>query len=242
MQTKINTFDDKSFPYKPPTEQIIIEFGDILEIKSPLKTKILKICFDKIVALIALSLGLPILLILKIAYLLEGSIIKENAGPMFFFYWARSHDKRFKKWKIRLIKESFINKELARAHDWRAYSAEWLPESKTYVGAFVKKWYLDEIPQFWNVLIGDMSIVGPRPLSEMHYIRDIMQGNNCRMLIRGGMLGLGHNNKGTSEMGNSKYEYEYIRYYINNSGIKLIIFDLKVIFKGIKLMLKGGGH
>ena len=58
----------------------------------------------------------------------------------------------------------YIDKEKAKNHEWIAYSAEWNEESRTYTGAFVKKWYLDEIPQFWSVFIGDMSIVGPETI------------------------------------------------------------------------------
>ena len=76
----------------------------------------------------------------------------------------------------------------------------------------------------------------------MHYERDIEQGNITRRLLRGGILGLGHINKGTSEMGNPVYEYEYLRNNINMSSFQLLRLDLWIIFKGLILVLKGGGH
>lgn len=232
----------ESFPYKPPTEYILNKYSHIFEIKQPLPNRFFKTLFDKLVSLLILIPTIPILLILKIAYVLEGFIIPENKGPMLFYYYAVSGGKKIKKHKIRLIKEKFIDKERAKKHDWIAYSAEWTPDSRTVVGSFVKKFYLDELPQFYSVLIGDMSIVGPRPLSVLHYDRDLEQGNVTRRLLKGGLLGLGHINKGTEEMGNPEYEYEYINEYLNRSSFKLLLLDLWIIWKGSILILKGGGH
>ena len=86
-----------------------------------------------------------------------------------------------------------------------------------------------------------MSLVGPRPLAEIHYKRDIEQGNLYRKVIKAGLLGLGHINKGTKEFGNSLYEFEYIDYYVKHSQLRLLFLDLKIIFKGIILILKGDG-
>lgn len=232
----------EAFPYKPPTDAMRAKYAHIFELVGPLPPRLFKLMFDKLVALILLTLSAPVLLLLKGAYLMEGALKAENAGPMFFYYWGVSGGKRMKKWKIRLIKTKYIEPEGAKRHDWIAYSAEWTPESRTYVGAFVKKWYLDELPQFWSVLIGDMSIVGPRPLSVLHYERDKAQGNVARSLLKGGLLGLGHINKGTSEMGNSEYEYEYINEYLNRSSLGLLKLDLWIIWKGIQVISKGGGH
>ena len=232
----------EAFPYTPPSDHVRQKYSHIFNLKEPLPRRLLKTMFDKVVSFILLSLSLPILLILKLAYVVEGLLIPENKGPMLFFYWGVSAGKKIKKWKIRLIKTKFIDSVGAANHEWIAFSAEWTPQSRTYVGSFVKKWYLDELPQFWSVLIGDMSIVGPRPLSELHYKRDLEQGNVSRSLLKGGLLGLGHINKGTEEMGNSIYEYEYIDEYLNRSSLSLIFLDLWIIWKGIILILKGGGH
>ena len=125
-----------------------------------------------------------------------------------------SKGKIIPKYKIRLIKTKYIDPEGAKKGDWHAFSAEWTPNSRTHVGHFVKKFYLDELPQFYriltpmngvnkftkiflarktqeifsNLLIGDMSFVGPRPLAVHHYERDLKQGNVTRYLLKGGLL------------------------------------------------------
>jgi lipopolysaccharide/colanic/teichoic acid biosynthesis glycosyltransferase len=172
----------------------------------------------------------------------EGLFIPENRGPLFFYYYAVSQGKVFKKYKIRLIKEKYIDKELQSQGDWHAFQKEWMPEARTYMGRFVKKFYLDEIPQFYNILKGDMSFVGPRPLAIHHYKRDLAQGNVPRSLIRGGLLGYGHVRKGTPEFGKPIYEYEYVYRYIHYSSFRLLMLDLYIIGKGILVVLKGGGH
>ena len=241
MTSKIQE-PQESFPYKPPTQFIKENYSHLFKIDHPLQDRFFKTIFDKLVSIVILIPTAPILLLLKIAYVFEGIVLPENRGPMLFYYYAMSGGKKIKKYKIRLIKEKFIDKEGAKKHDWIAYSAEWTPDSRTKVGSFVKKFYLDELPQFFSVLIGDMSIVGPRPLSILHYERDMEQGNVTRFLLKGGLLGLGHINKGTEEMGNPEYEYEYVNEYLKRSSFKLLILDLWIIWKGITLILKGGGH
>ena len=232
----------EAFPYSAPTDYIKSHYSHIFEIEEALPGRFFKTLFDKVVSAILLTLSLPVLQLLKIAYVIEGILIPENKGPMFFYYWGISGGRKMKKWKIRLIKEKYIDPEGAKRHDWIAFSAEWTPDSRTYVGSFAKKWYLDELPQFWSVLKGDMSIVGPRPLSVLHYERDRAQGNVTRSLLKGGLLGLGHINKGTSEMGNSVYEYEYVDQYLKRSSLGLLKLDLWIIWRGIIVILKGGGY
>jgi len=231
----------EAFPYKPPTQEILEKYAHVFQIQEPLKPRWAKLLFDKTVALVLLILAIPVLLVLQIAYCVEGFIFPDNKGPMIFSYNAVSQGATFPKYKIRLIKTKYIEPEGAKRGDWIAYSAEWRPDSRTYVGQFVKKFYLDELPQFYSVLKGDMSIVGPRPLAVIHYQRDLAQGNVTRKLLKGGVLGLGHIMKGTPQMGNPIYEYEYVDQYLKRSSIGLLMLDLKIIYRGILVILKGKG-
>ena len=232
---------DRAFPYRPPSDYIKKKYSHIFILDNPLPSRILKLFLDKIVSIIILFFCLPIIFLLKVSFVIEGLLVKENSGPMFFSYNAVSQGKVFPKYKIRLIKTKFIEPEGAKRGDWIAYSAEWNKNSRTYIGSFVKKFYLDEIPQFWNVLCGDMSIVGPRPLAIIHYERDLDQGNITRKLLKGGLLGLGHIMKGKPEFGNPIYEYEYIDQYIKRTELGLLWLDFTIIWRGLILILKGGG-
>ena len=240
MQSSIEP--KEAFPYRPPSDKIRQKYAYIFQLNGPLPLRFFKTFFDKLVAIFLLILSAPILLLLKFAFVIEGWLIPENKGPMLFFYNAVSAGQVVPKYKIRLIKTKYIDPEGAKRGDWIAYSAEWTADSRTHVGQFVKSFYLDELPQFYSILKGDMSIVGPRPLAILHYERDLAQGNVTRKLLKGGLLGLGHINKGTSEMGNPEYEYEYVDQYMKRSSGSLLMLDLWIIWRGILVIVKGGGH
>lgn len=231
----------EAFPYKPPSDLIRSNYQHIFALQAPLPMRWSKTLFDKSLALFFLVFACPVLVLIKIAYVIEGLLIPENSGPIFFSYNAVSQGRVIPKYKIRLIKTRFIDPVGAARGDWHAFSAEWSEESRTYVGHFVKKFYLDELPQFYSILKGDMSIVGPRPLAVHHYERDRAQGNVTRYLLKGGLLGLGHIMKGTPEMGNPIYEYEYADRYLNLSSMQLLWLDISIITRGIRVILQGKG-
>lgn len=232
----------EAFPYEAPNQSVQQRYSEVFAQTHPLKVPWAKLLFDKLLAVFFVLLSAPVVALLLVANTIEGIVVPENKGPLFFYYYAVSRGKIFKKWKIRIIKTSYIDKTLQRCGDWHAYQNEWKPEARTHTGRFVKKFYLDEIPQFFLILKGDMSFVGPRPLAVHHYQRDLQQGNVTRKLIRGGLLGYGHIHKGTPEFGKARYEYEYVHRYLHASAIGLLLTDLYVICRGITLVLKGGGH
>lgn len=240
--TEQTTVEPKeAFPYRPPSDEIKITYKTIFDLDHAIEPRFPKLVFDKLFSLSVLVVAAPILLLLWIAYKIEGIIIPENRGPLFYHYNAMSAGEVIPKYKIRVIKTECIDPELAKIHDWHAFKNEWNPACRTHVGQFVKSYYLDELPQFFSVLKGDMSMVGPRPLAIHHYERDLEQGNVTRKLIRGGILGLGHIRKGTEEMGDPKFEYEYIYKCMNLSSMQVLRLDLWIIYRGLRVVLKGKG-
>ena len=238
----MSLLDKKTFPYLAPNKDIYSRYGYIFKLKIPIKKRKFKRFIDIFFSLNFLFMTFPFILFFISIYLIEMLFVKSSRGYLFYYYFSMSAGKKFKKYKIRTIKKSYIDKNLDSIHKWGAHKAEWNNEALTYTGKFIKLFYLDEVPQFYNILKGDISLIGPRALSEEHYMADIKQGNNYRKVITAGLIGLGHANKGTNEMGNPKYEYEYLDSYINNSFYQFYFLEIKIIYKSILLVLKGGGH
>lgn len=231
-----------SFPYKPPSNELRKKYSYFYDQSKIIKRRRIKRLIDVILGLIGCIIIIPILCIIKILYVVEGMILPWNSGPMFYFYWSMSGGRKIKKWKLRQTKLMYIDPRGPATNEWRYFKSEWEEEALTVVGKIVKNFYLDELPQLFSILKGDMSFVGPRPLSLEHYERDLAQGNITRKMLQGGLLGFGHVRKGTDEFGDPRFEFEYADTYANGSNTELLILDLWILFEGIKVVLRGGGH
>jgi len=232
----------KAFPYKAPSAELCSKYQYLFSSRDLRKKRISKRVIDILVCLIALVIFAIPFTVLFLAYCTEQAFVKRNRGPFLYYYYSITQGRKFKKWKLRQFRWDLIDIDKANTHDWRAFAVEWDEGARTYVGRLAKKFYLDEVPQFWSVLVGDMSLVGPRPLAVHHYERDLEQGNITRQLLPGGLLGFGHIRKGTEEFGDPTFEFEYADKYMRGSAFSLFLLDMWIIKKGIFLMLKGGGH
>ncbi|MDE0317271.1 MAG: undecaprenyl-phosphate glucose phosphotransferase [Candidatus Poribacteria bacterium] len=138
--------------------------------------------------------------------------------------------KRFKIYKFRSMR---ANAEEKIGHVWAKND----DPRQTALGKFLRRWSLDELPQFFNVLKGDMSLVGPRP--EMSGLIDVFQESIphylARQRVKSGMTGWAQVN---GLRGNTSLEdrVNYDRYYIENWSLAL---DIKIIMKTLWAIKKG---
>lgn len=105
----------------------------------------------------------------------------------------------------------------------------------TCIGRFLRKTSLDELPQFWNVLRGDMSVVGPRPITESeasYYGSDLAYYSS----VRPGITGLWQVS-GRSDVGYEERVKKDVAYVKSQS----LFGDLAIIFKTVKVVLSGDG-
>jgi lipopolysaccharide/colanic/teichoic acid biosynthesis glycosyltransferase len=233
--------DKKAFPYKPPFKKIKDRYRKIFSLKKPLKERPSKFIFDRVFSLIAILLASPLFLLIFIAYFLEGVIDSQNRGPIFAPYTASSGGKKFRKYKFRVAKGTLFKQKAVMKGDYRKYPSEYVKKNLSPVGKFLKDYYLDEFPQIFNILKGDMSFVGPRPLAWHHYLRDMKQGNIARRVLKGGLFSDSHTRKGTPDFNKPELDYDYIEKYMKFSALLLLWVDIKIIARGIKMILEGKG-
>lgn len=105
-----------------------------------------------------------------------------------------------------------------------------LPNEKrlTKTGKFIRNTSIDEIPQLWNVLKGEMSLVGPRPLP-VRYLELYNERQSHRHDVRPGITGWAQVNGRNNISWRQKFEYDV--YYVENLSF---LFDIKIILKTIK--------
>ena len=172
---------------------------------------------DILLSLLALMLLWPLFIIVAIL------IKKEDKGVVFYKQIRTGKDgKNFEMYKFRTMKECRRGDEMKLSHDKRV----------TKIGKFLRNTSIDELPQFINILKGDMSFIGPRPLIVDYYER-FNDNQKRRVSVRPGIIGLAQakGRNGLTIFEKIKYDLEYV------DNISFIL-DFKILIDSVKIVLK----
>jgi len=183
---------------------------------------LIKILLDKILSLVFITILSPVLLICLILIYLE------DGYPLIFFQDRTGWDgRRFRIFKLRTLKNiKFDKTQQVQKNDERLLK----------IGKFIRKYSIDEVPQFFNVLLGDMSIVGPRPHMVEHdiFYSKIFKEFLKRHKTNPGLTGWAQINGLRGATPNQEFmrkRMEYDLWYLNNWNPLLdIIIILKTFF------------
>ncbi len=207
--------------------------------------KILKRTFDIIGSIFFIVVTSPVMLIIALCIKLEdrdGPVIYKNrrigdGGEPFFVYKFR-----YMKWKHCITKENpdfekavvYEQKLIAERNvrDDVLYKIKDDPR-KMRVGAFIERYSLDEFPQFFNVLLGTMSLVGPRPHQERE-VEKYKEYHRRLLTIKPGITGMAQVS-GRSDLP-FEDEYKLDVFYIENWSLWM---DISICFKTLSVLLRG---
>lgn len=182
--------------------------------------KIFKPLFDFTVSLILVLILSPVILV--ITFLL----FMANRGKPFFFQDRPGKNEK----KITIIKFKSMNDRCDK-------NGNLLPDAErlTRVGGVVRKYSLDELPQLFSVLKGDMSLVGPRPLM-FKYLPLYNDTQRRRHDVKPGITGWAQINGRNSLIWSKKFQHDV--YYVENMSFA---FDIKILWRTFYKVVKSEG-
>ncbi len=184
---------------------------------------------DVVLAVLLLCLTFPMMLLTVIAIKLE------SVGPVFYSQLRTGHNmKPFRLYKFRSMYQ-----------DAEKHGIQWASKQDsriTRVGNFIRLVRIDELPQLWNVLRGDMSIIGPRPERPEidQKLTDEIPHYTVRYLVKPGITGWAQVLYPYGASVKDAYEkLSYDLYYIKNYSFWL---DIAIVFKTLRIVLLGKGR
>ena len=182
--------------------------------------------------LIDILIGLCALPFVVLVILVFGPIIYfTDKGPV--FYNATRAGKDYKPFKMFKLRSMYVNSPDLKNPDGSTYNSDDDPRV-TPIGRFLRKTSLDEFPQFLNVLIGDISFIGPRPklYCPEKYPNGLPEFMKKSFMVKPGVTGYAQAYYRNSITQDEKFHWD--AYYAENISF---LMDVKIIFKTIKSVL-----
>ena len=221
----INTIDTSSYYYVPK--------------KTAEKSSmyyLVKRAFDIVESMIGIVVSLPILIVVSILIKLE-----DNGNVLYKHQRVGKDGKPLYMYKFRSMKK--LDKpleEILTPEQLYQYRTEFKIDNDpriTKIGSVIRKTSIDELPQLFNILLGDMSLVGPRPITKEE-VELYGKDKSLLLSVKPGLTGYwqayGRNNVTYESGERQKMEL----YYCNNQSL---VFDVKILFKTVVSVIKKDG-
>ena len=194
----------------------------------------IKRCMDILGSLVGLFLT-------GVALLVFAPVIKyQSPGPIFYEQTRIGRNgRRFKFYKFRtmVVGADQMKEELMEQNEMDGLMFKMEDDPRIFgIGKFMRKYSIDELPQFWNVLKGDMSLVGTRPPTEEEFVQYELH-HKARLGIRPGLTGMWQVS-GRSDIKNFEEIVALDTQYISNWTLGM---DVRILFRTIGVVLTGKG-
>jgi lipopolysaccharide/colanic/teichoic acid biosynthesis glycosyltransferase len=200
---------------------------------------LLKRLTDKAVSAALIVLLSPVFAVIWLAAVLDMLLSPGDRGPLLYRERRVSRGREFDLLKLRALREDALREMRDRGGWARQYEAN--PDNLTWVGRhLLKPWYLDELPQLVNVLLGDMSLVGPRPWPVAAVDEQVRQGHDYRTRALAGLTGPSQVEKGGPETGPG-LDLAYLEACRRWSSWHLVGYDLALLLRSLRVMVRRDG-
>jgi lipopolysaccharide/colanic/teichoic acid biosynthesis glycosyltransferase len=178
----------------------------------------------------------PAIAFVVLAVLVDMLVSRADRGPILYREARVSRGRTFGLLKFRTLRIDVL--AAAAGH---ARPLEHDPDNLTWSGRrLLKPWYLDELPQLFNVLRGDLSLVGPRPWPPELVERQVAEGEDYRTRIVAGLTGPAQVTKGSGQR-YADLDLRYVHACDTLGAWSLLRYDVRIIRRTIAVIARGEG-
>jgi lipopolysaccharide/colanic/teichoic acid biosynthesis glycosyltransferase len=191
---------------------------------------------DLLVSGVLLLVFLPVLLVVLVAFALDVLLSPRDRGSLFYREARISRGRTFGLLKFRTLRSDVLERSAGHARLLEADAA-----NLTWIGRrLLKPWYVDELPQLWNVVRGDISLVGPRPWPPELVDRQRAEGLTYRDELTAGLTGTAQITKGSGQR-YADLDLAYAERVRSLGSWALVRYDLQILVRTIGVIARGEG-
>lgn len=192
---------------------------------------------ERVLAALFSTLTAPLAGTIAAAIKLEGLLDREARGPVLFIEQRVSRGQTIDMMKFRTLKQRALDSLADGPTHIKELESD---EHLTRVGRRLKDWYLDELPQLWNIVKGDMFLIGTRPYPIEPYHEELQRGITRKRDMPAGLIGPVQARKGSGRS-DLETDREYWDLFQHASAWDLLKFDVRVVLDSLRTQLRHEG-